>query len=95
MNLGNLMCAKLHTDKLLLSGLSVGTFNNTNITFFTSQYKLVVYLLFTSHGTIACIHTDKHTNGQPDIKIEKDQFKNTLVSRCKVKALLIVCIGPD
>ena len=30
-----------------------GTFNNTNLTLFTSQYKLIVYLYFTSHRTIA------------------------------------------
>ena len=41
---------------LLLSGLSGGTFNNINLTLLTSQYKLIDYLLFTSHGTIAYIY---------------------------------------
>ena len=30
-------------------------FNNTNLPLFTSYYKFIVYLLFTSHGTIAYI----------------------------------------
>ena len=32
----------------------------TTPTLFTSHYKFIVYLLFTSHGTIAYIRTDTY-----------------------------------
>ena len=50
--LGSLMCAKLRTYKFLLLLRLSGAYSIIQMVF---VYKLILYLLFTSHGTIAYV----------------------------------------
>ena len=54
-----IMCAKLHTNMLLLLSRLSGAYSIIQIYYYLQvSTHFIVYLLFTSHGTIAYIDND-------------------------------------